>query len=82
MCLIIYLYFVFRCPIDNGTPVFMMFISGGQQEIDFLKEVHWSAYIIRQTSFTTVIFIKIKRYMYIVYIIMQYISYNAIVLFM
>lgn len=58
MYLIIYLYFVFRCPIDNGTPVFMVFVSGGQYEIDFLKEVQWSAYVIRQTFFTTVIFKK------------------------
>jgi len=27
-----------RCPIDNGTPVFMVFFAGGQYEKDFLEE--------------------------------------------
>lgn len=28
----------FRCPIDNGTAVFMIFIAGGQHEKEFLEE--------------------------------------------
>lgn len=31
--------FFFRCPIDNGTPVFLVFIAGSQFEKDFLEEV-------------------------------------------
>jgi len=29
----------FRCPIDNGIPVFMVFVAGGQHEKEFLEEV-------------------------------------------
>jgi len=30
---------LFRCPIDNGTPAFMVFVAGGKHEKEFLEEV-------------------------------------------